>query len=234
MKDGTTRPSEHYLIHSFSRRLGRALSPKAKRLMEQLLPTIDITLPSDGPLDLAAIFPDKRAIHLEIGFGGGEHLAAQAAHQPDIGFIGCEPYLNGVAKLLAHVEREGLNNIRLFTDDARLLVEKMPPESIRHIDILFPDPWPKERHHKRRLISAQTLALLAKIQPAGATLLIATDHVEYGSWILEVLLASEHYEWTATKPQDWQQPPESWVETRYQQKTSEQGRAPLFVKAQRI
>jgi tRNA (guanine-N7-)-methyltransferase len=248
-------------IASFSRRQGRALHPNAKRLVQELLPRLQIALPQEGMIDPRTLFPpytsrtsrDSGAdagsktpdrsddllgcaisqLCLEIGFGGGEYLAAQAKAHPEWGFIGCEPFINGVAKLLAAIERDRLTNIRLFTDDARAMCDALPDASIAHIAILFPDPWPKARHHKRRLVSLQTLELLARIQPQGARLLLATDHEDYGAQMLEVLRDSPHYEWQAQARQDWQTPPEGWVNTRYELKTTAEGRHPLFLLAKR-
>jgi len=231
-------------IPSFACRLGRPLRARQRRLMDTLLPEISFPQPP-APATVAAMIDAFRAetgvtaendphIHLEIGFGGGEHLAAQARANPDSLFIGCEPYLNGVAKLLTVIADEALNNIRLYPDDARALLPVLPAASVQQVDILFPDPWPKARHHKRRLVSADTLDALARIQPAGGTLLLATDHADYGAWMLEQILAHPHYAWTAQRAADWQTPPAAWTETRYQRKTSRAGRAPLFIDCVRI
>lgn len=170
---------------------------------------------------------------LEIGFGTGEHLLAQAAHHPEMLYIGCEPYLNGVAKCLTGIDQQKLTNIRIFTGDARLLIEQMAVQSVNEIFILFPDPWPKLRHNKRRLINSKTLEMLARIHKSGGRLLIATDHVDYSAWILEHVLASPYYQWTAKQQADWKNPPKDWTQTKYQRKTSEQGRAPVFIECLR-
>lgn len=166
---------------------------------------------------------------LEIGFGAGEHLLAQAQHYPDRLYIGCEPFINGVAKCLAGIDKLKLKNIRLFTDDARLLVQKLPENSVDEVYILFPDPWPKLRHNKRRLVNEETLSMLARIHKKGGKLLIATDHEDYSVWILEHLLKSPDYRWLAEKKADWANPPAVWAETKYQRKTSAEGRAPVFM-----
>lgn len=173
------------------------------------------------------------SFHLEIGFGAGEHLAAMAAANPDIGFIGCDPFFNGVGNVLVMIEAQQLTNIRLFVDDVRLLLPYLPPSSLAHIDILFPDPWPKPRHHKRRLINQEMLSMLARLQPEGGTLLLATDHVDYGAWMLEQVLAHPDYDWCLQSHKDWEIPPDNWVQTRYQHKTTLQGRKPLFLKCLR-
>jgi tRNA (guanine-N7-)-methyltransferase len=207
-------------LSSFGRNRGRALRPYQQGLVDDLLPTlaVDITNPRAGHATLA----------LEIGFGGGEHLLAQASHNRDTLFIGCEPFINGVAKCLVGIAEQKLTNIRLFTNDARQLIEQLPAASVDSVFILFPDPWPKLRHNKRRLVSAHTLSMLARIHKAGGRLLIATDHVDYSVWILETLLNNTDYTWTATEKADWQTPPSDWTTTKYQRKTTEQGRPPMF------
>lgn len=217
-------------LSSFGRRHGRKLTDERQRLFDSGLPEHVVALPKDGAqIDVAALFDDQREIRLEIGFGAGEHLACLAAQSPEIGFIGCEPFINGVANLLKEMEEQHINNIRIHADDARLLIEKLPPEIISKIYILFPDPWPKSKHHKRRIISKPMLAMLSRIQPSGGLLQLATDHENYGTWMLEHILASSDYEWLAKSQADWTTPPDDWVPTRYQQKTMKEGRIPLFI-----
>lgn len=214
-------PHRDYLS-SFGRNRGRSLRPYQQGLVDNLLPQL-------AP-DPAAL-PQKVA--LEIGFGGGEHLLAQARHNPETLWIGCEPFINGVAKCLAGIDSEKLTNIRLYTSDARELVKQMPDQSVESIFILFPDPWPKVRHNKRRLVSLETLALLARIHKPGGRLLLATDHEDYCRWMFEVLLATPHYEWTAREQKDWNTPPADWTETKYQRKTTAEGRPPVFMECVR-
>ena len=213
-------PIDQPYLSSFGRNRGRSLRPHPQKLVDELLPTLAVNVsdPHEGFATLA----------IEIGFGGGEHLLAQAAHHPHTLFIGCEPFINGVAKCLAGIESQGLKNIRLFTNDARKLLEDLPENSIDSAFILFPDPWPKVRHNKRRLVNTETLGMLARVQKQAGRLLIATDHVDYSVWILERLLVSPHYEWTAQAQADWKNPPSDWTQTKYQRKTTEQGRPPLF------
>lgn len=173
-------------------------------------------------------------VALEIGFGGGEHLLAQAAHHPETLFIGCEPFINGVAKCLMGIEQRKLTNIRLFTDDARKLIEALPSQCLDSVFILFPDPWPKARHNKRRLVNVQTLGMLARVHKLGGRLLLATDHVDYSVWMLEVLQRSPDYHWTATQQADWKTPPKDWTETKYQRKTTAEGREPVFLECVRV
>lgn len=208
-------------LSSFGRNRGRSLRPYQQRLVEELLPKL--VIPLDSPIAGGAM-----KFALEIGFGGGEHLLAQAAHHPDTLFMGCEPFINGVAKCLAGIDQQKLTNIRLFTNDARLLIESLPDACLDAVFILFPDPWPKARHNKRRLVNDQTLAMLARVHKKGGRLLLATDHVDYSVWMLEVLQRSPDYVWTAHAQADWKNPPSDWTETKYQRKTSEEGRPPLF------
>ncbi len=186
--------------------------------MDELLPQLTITLPPQGMLAIETIFPDHKECWMEIGFGGGEHLAHQAQLQPNVGIIGCEPYINGVGDMLKKIEREKLSNIRIFPDDARLLMERFPDDSLDRMFILYPDPWPKNRHHKRRLISAPFLDELARVMKPGALLRLATDHEDYATWMLEQLLAHPKFAWQAEKCADWLEPPKDWISTRYEQK----------------
>ncbi len=165
---------------------------------------------------MRTLFPLKN--WLEIGFGGGEHLAHQAALHPEIGIIGCEPYINGIAGLLKHIDDHKLHNIRIYSEDARLLMERLPDASLERVFILYPDPWPKARHHKRRLISTEFLNALARVMKPGAELRLATDHADYCAWMLEHLLSHSAFEWTAKICDDWLNPPPDWISTRYEQK----------------
>ncbi len=216
-------------IPSFGRRKGHKLRDSRNALIENLLPKLLITLP-EGPLQPQSLFPQAgKELWFEIGFGGGEHLAEQAHRNPDISFIGCEPYINGVATLLAMHEKYQLTNVRLFDGDARLLLEKLPDESIDRLFVLFPDPWPKVRHHKRRIITVATLALFHRKLKKSGLLRIATDHVDYSQWMLEQILAFEHFTWTAQSQKDWKTEPTDWVPTRYQAKAALEGRLPVFL-----
>ncbi len=208
-------------LSSFGRRRGRTLTPHRQGLVDNLLPRIAIN--PEAP-DIASY----ERIWLEIGFGGGEHLAAQAAKNPDVLFLGCEPFMDGVGKLLCDVEEQKLDNVRILTDDARLLLQTLPPASLERAFILFPDPWPKERHHKRRIVNQQTLSMLARVLKLGSELRIATDHVDYATWILEHAIAHPDFAWKPTSQKDWREAPEDWVQTRYEKKTRDQGRASLY------
>lgn len=217
-----THSLPRHILSSFGRNRGRSLRPYQQGLVDELLPKLSVKL--DNPL--AGI---NGPLAIEIGFGGGEHLLAQAAHHPEKAYIGCEPFLNGVAKCLAGIEKCKLTNIRLLMDDARKLLMALPDQSVDELFILFPDPWPKARHNKRRLINHETLTTLARIHKSGGRLLIATDHIDYSEWILEHLLTTPHYTWTAERAADFLTPPRDWTETKYQRKTTAEGRHPVFM-----
>lgn len=203
-------------------------------LVEKLLPGLAVGLPEAGGIDPHALFAGPpSSIWLEIGFGAGEHLAAQAVAYADIGFIGCEVFENGVARLLGEIESHALANIRLYIDDARLLLTALPPASIGRVFILFPDPWPKTRHHKRRIVSRQTLDLLAQTMTDGAELRLATDDADYLGWMLELVTGNPDFEWLARRPADWRARPPDWPPTRYEGKARRAGRTPFFLRARR-
>jgi len=174
-----------------------------------------------------------RAVWLEIGYGSGEHLAAQAATHPDTGFLGCEPYVNGVASLLRQVAAAELRNIRLFGDGARRLVDALADASIGRLFLLFPDPWPKARHHKRRFIQRDTLDALARILADDAEFLFATDHMGYARWTLQHLTVHPAFEWLARGPADWRAPPPGWQPTRYEAKSAARGLPRAYLRLRR-
>jgi tRNA (guanine-N7-)-methyltransferase len=218
----------------FGRRHGRPLRRGQKTLINELLPRLAINLPVSGHLDIAALFGNAQSsIWLEIGFGGGEHLAKLAEQHPQIGFIGCEVFENGIVKLLSQIERRQLDNIRIFADDARLMMAAPPPASVGRVFILFPDPWPKRRQHKRRIVSRATLDTLAEIMTDHAELRIATDDADYLCWILECITAHAAFEWLDRRPGDWRERPPEWPPTRYEAKARAAGRAPAFLRIKR-
>lgn len=220
----------------WGRRRSHKLRPGQSRLLESLgrdLSALDDAA-SDGALDPAALFDDVDAVWLEIGFGGGEHLAALARRHPRIGFIGCEHYIDGVAKLVAAIDREGLDNVRLHAHDARDLLDALVPASLSRAYLLYPDPWPKKRHHKRRFINDETLDALARALRPGAELRIASDIEDYVRHCLAVLAARRRrgradYEWTARGPDDWRRPWPGWRGTRYEAKAHREGRRPQYL-----
>jgi tRNA (guanine-N7-)-methyltransferase len=204
------------------RRRGKKLRVGQQSLLDTLLPRLSVAIPPEaGRIDLAACFggrlpPD--GVWLEIGFGAGEHLVWQAEQNPGVGLIGCEPYLNGVAKCLAHIERAGIGNIRLFTDDARLVMAALPARSLGRVFVLFPDPWPKTRHHKRRFVQRETLDRFAELMVPGAELRLATDDPSYLPWMIEHAVPHPAFEWLAQGPADWRHRPADWPATRYERK----------------
>jgi len=219
----------------YGRRQGRRLRPGLKALLDKLLPQVSVSLPEDGGVcDPTAMFKAPRAGYaLEIGFGAGEHLAWQAERHPDIGFLGAEFFVNGVAGLLRRIQDRGLGNIRIYHGDARDLLDALPGRSLDRAYILFPDPWPKTRHRKRRIVQDQTLTRLAAVMKDGAELRLATDDMDYLRWMLERLLRSQDFEWLARGPRDWRERPEDWPLTRYEIKAVDQGRRPAYLRFQR-
>jgi len=216
----------------YGRQKGRPLCSTNQRLIETLWPKVTIDLPDKAvSLDPSSLFPHSPSqIVLEIGFGGGEHLAHQARISPHTGFIGCEPFLNGVASLLQHMEKNNLQNIRIFKGDARLFIEMLPKASVNQIFLLFPDPWPKARHNKRRFISQDSLNQLARILKPRGSLQLATDHGGYFEWMIDHLSQHPNFQWQNPNPQEWEVEPEVWIQTRYQQKALSQGRSARFLK----
>jgi len=203
----------------YGRRRGRKLRAGRRALMDTKLPLLRVELPAAGALDPRALFsPSVDEAWLEIGFGAGEHLAAQAHAHPGIGFIGAEVFENGIAKLLAAVQSQGLGNIRIFADDALLLLDRLAARSLGRVFILFPDPWPKERHKKRRIVSRETLDRLAHAMQPGAELRLATDDADYASWIEEQLGAQDAFAAVASGAGAWRARPADWPPTRYEQK----------------
>ncbi len=212
------------------RRRGRPLNPSRAQALEKLLPQIGFRLSRlDGRQPAEALFGDDRPIWLEIGFGTGEHLAEMAARHPDIGFIGAEPFINGISALCKTISEQGQENIRIFPDDARPLLETMAPASVDRCFVLFADPWPKSRHADRRFIGPANLRRLARVLKPGADLLTATDDIGLARWMLFHGLADPAFAWLAECAADWREPPEDWVPTRYQGKAEKAGRATTYL-----
>jgi tRNA (guanine-N7-)-methyltransferase len=215
----------------YGRRKGKPLRAGQEALLEALLPRLAIPLSAAAEsLDPATLFtPRREAVWLEIGFGGGEHLAAQARAHRDIGFIGCEPFLNGIVKLLGAVAEEALDNVRLRPDDARPLLAALKEGSIARAFVLFPDPWPKKRHHKRRFVAPGNLDLLARVLRDGAELRLATDDADYAAWMLEVLAGHAAFEGPAGGSGGFAERPADWPATRYEAKALAAGRRPVYL-----
>ncbi len=230
---------EHPRRRVYGRRLGYRLRPARQALLERVLPRLRIDLPEDerAQLDVARLFTAPPAdLWLEIGFGGGEHLAQQLRANPDVGIIGCEPFVQGVAALLSRLEADGTGDrARLFPDDGRLLLERLPDASIGRLFVLFPDPWPKKRHHKRRLIDAETLAGFARVLKDGAEFRWASDDRDYVAWTLERVAANGAFARQEISGGDaGLLRPVDWPETRYEQKARAAGRVPVFLRFLRI
>lgn len=217
-------------LHWYGRRRGHRLRPGRRALIEDLLPRLRLVPPEVGALDLGRAFGRPvRDVWLEVGFGAGEHLAAQAEAHPDVGFVGCEPFVNGVASLLKHVDSRGLANVRVYDDDARRLLPSLPDAAVGRVFALFSDPWPKKRHHRRRFIADDTLDQLARIMKDGGELRIASDHGSYVAWTLQRVTGHPAFHWPARSRRDWTEPPPDWVETRYERKARTLGVKPVYL-----
>ena len=205
----------HPPLRTFGRTRSRAIKPRQAALMTSLLPALAIP---EGPFDPRAVIPEATDVWLEIGFGGGEHMAAQAARRPDVLILGAEPFLNGVASALRHIEAGKLANVRLAAGDARDLMAALPDASLGRLFILFPDPWPKSRHVKRRLIQPSFVAEAARLMKPGARLRFASDWADYADQALVLIGRSPHFRWLAEGAADWRRPPGDHVTTRYEEK----------------
>ena len=215
----------------FGRRKGRPLRVRKSALVEELLPKLRISTEQGASVHPSSFFAQQKheQVWLEIGFGGGEHLAAQAQQHPDRAFIGCEPFLNGVASLLDHIDQGSIENIRIFDDDARKLLDAMHKHSLDGCFVLFADPWPKKRHAERRFIGRENLERLARVLKPGSLLRIASDHPTLIEWTREQILGCPDF----TIIHDSASEPEGWIQTRYQQKALEAGRTPVFIDCRR-
>jgi tRNA (guanine-N7-)-methyltransferase len=216
----------------FGRRIGQRLRPGQQDHMDTLLPAL--RLPEGAITDPVSLFANPlREVRLEIGFGGAEHLIASARDNPDVGFIGCEPFVNGLAKALAAISLHGLSNIRLWDADAAPLLGRLPEASLARVDLFYPDPWPKRRQRKRRFVSEATLAAIARVLRDGGEFRFASDIDDYVGWTLARLATSPVLRWTAEGARDWLTPHEGWVRTRYEAKAMLAGRVPGYITALR-
>ena len=217
-------------IRSFGRRRGRRLRASQQELLDAWLPKLVIPATPAERLEPAALFAVQPSqLWLEIGFGAGENLAMQAAAHRDIGFIGCEPFVNGVVALLSAARTHGLTNLRIWTGDVRDLLPRLVPGALGRVFILFPDPWPKSRHHKRRLIQGDFLDDLARAMRPGAELRLASDHRGYLAYMLEHLTRHKAFAWQAAEPADWRERPADQPQTRYERKAIGAGRHPVYL-----
>jgi tRNA (guanine-N7-)-methyltransferase len=203
--------------------------------METLLPRLALDASAPPPDPLATLFPRPvDDIRLEIGFGGGEHLCAEAAAQPRTGFVGCEPFVNGMAKALALIEARSLDNIRLHFGDAADLLAWLPGGSLARVDLLYPDPWPKRRHWKRRFVQDASIAALGRVLRHGGEFRFVTDWPAYAEWTLERLMRAPLFAWTAEKADHWRQPWPGFTSTRYEAKAKQAGRVPCYLVFRRV
>jgi tRNA (guanine-N7-)-methyltransferase len=230
-------PRRHSLeLRSFGRKRGRKLSARQGALLRDVLPGVALDLAQPCPGRLESLFEARgtakpiREVWLEIGFGGAEHMIQQARAHPEVGLIGCEPFEEGVVKALSAVEEHGLGNVRVHADDVRPVLRWLEPQSIGRVFMLYPDPWPKKRHAKRRLLSAELLALLARVMKPGAELRLATDSGTYARTALVAISRQGAFDWIAASPADWRSRTADWPETRYESKALRDGRISYYLR----
>lgn len=204
------------------------MKPRQAALFDTLLPRIAIDTGKPAPADLRAFFPEADEVRLEIGFGGAEHLITQAKAHPRSGFIGSDAFINGIAKALAAIDENKIANVRLHFGDTSELIDRLPDAGLARIDLLYPDPWPKRRHWKRRFIQDDSLKRLARILKAGGELRLATDIPEYAAYALARALRSKDFVWTAECADDWRKPWIDFAGTRYEAKAKREGRVPAY------
>jgi tRNA (guanine-N7-)-methyltransferase len=222
---------------SLNRLYGRSSGHKLRNSQQELVDTLlpKIAVPAEGEITSGRLFGAERPLHLEIGFGSGEHLAERAAMLPVHGFIGAEPFLNGVAAALAHVRDRQLANVRLWRGDALDVLQRLPDASLSFLYLLHPDPWPKSRHAKRRMVNDRPLDLFAAKLRAGGEFRLATDDPTYLTWALMVMQRHAHqFDWLAERPSDFLDPPSGWIETRYGAKSRREGRRPYYLRCRRV
>jgi tRNA (guanine-N7-)-methyltransferase len=231
-KDGVAPPSQRSF---FGRRKGHKLRAHQADLIENLLPRLSLDIETPAPTDVASLFgPEASDVRLEIGFGAGEHLIAEARNSPRSGFIGCEPYVNGMAKILAKLEADTISNIRLFAGDAAALLAWLPPASLSRIDLIHPDPWPKRRHWKRRFVQNTTIISMARVLKPGGEFRFVTDIADYCAWTLWLFAHSPNFIWLAERADDWRLPWAGHALTRYGQKAVREGRPATYLRFERI
>jgi tRNA (guanine-N7-)-methyltransferase len=214
----------------FGRRKGHPLRPRQAALFETLLPRLAINTVAPAPSDLREFFPEAiDDVRLEIGFGGGEHLLAEAAKHPRTGFVGSDAFVNAMGKALAAIDEQKLANIRLHAGDAAHLLDWLPRASLARVDLLYPDPWPKRRHWKRRFIQAASIAEIARVLKPGGEFRFATDIADYAAWTLMRVLRSPDFAWTAERADDWRLRWPGFTGTRYEAKAKREGRVPCYL-----
>jgi tRNA (guanine-N7-)-methyltransferase len=214
----------------YGRRRGKSMkAPQADALARQL-PALKLDLSNPAPAGLGGLWPGPvDEVRLEIGFGGGEHLLHRARTAPRTGFIGVEPFVNSMAKMLASLEADGLSNIRVYDDDATQVLDWLPDSVVDRIDLLYPDPWPKMKHWKRRFVSTVNLDRFARVLKPGGRFCFASDIDTYVNWTLTHIAAHPCFEWTAKTAKDWREPWSGWPGTRYEAKALREGRTPAYL-----
>ncbi len=228
MAEGGERPERQGAF--WGRRQGKALRPIASGALAAVLPGLRLDLAEPAPASLASLFAAPvEAVRLEIGFGGGEHLLHEAGRHPSIGFIGVEPFVNGMAKLAVRLEQEALPNLRLWDEDATRLLDWLPANSLAGIDLFYPDPWHKKRHWKRRFVSSANLDRFARVLRPGGAFRFASDIADYVNWTLLQVRAHPAFAWEARSPDDWREPFPDWPGTRYEAKALREGRIPAYL-----
>lgn len=216
----------------YGRRQGHKLREGQSALVEDWLPRLSV--PESGPLDASSLFGDDRPLEVEIGFGGGEHLAGQAAARPGTGFIGCEPFLNGVVTALAHVRDGDLGNVRIHMGDALNVLDRLPDGALERVYLLHPDPWPKARHAKRRMVNPGPLDLIARKLRIGGEFRLGTDDPTYCRWAMMVMNGRRDFAWQVQAPADFLTRPADWPETRYERKARRQGHEVWYFRYLRV
>jgi tRNA (guanine-N7-)-methyltransferase len=219
----------------FGRRKGHKLRAHQADLVEHLLPRLVLDIATPSPPDLARLFdPPAHNVRLEVGFGGGEHLIAEAWAFPNTGFIGCEPYVNGMAKILTQIEAHNIGNIRLFAGDAAELLAWAPPLTLERIDLIHPDPWPKRRHWKRRFVQDSTVTAMSRVLKPGGEFRFVSDIDDYSAWTLAHVLRSPDFAWMAERACDWRQPWTGYTKTRYGAKAEREGRHAAYLRFRKL
>jgi tRNA (guanine-N7-)-methyltransferase len=219
----------------FGRRKGHKLRAHQADLVENLLPHLSLDITSKAPADISDLFdPKAHELRLEIGFGGGEHLVAEAQSLAATGFIGCEPYVNGMAKILAQIEAHNIGNIRLFAGDAAELLAWLPPNALSRIDLIHPDPWPKRRHWKRRFVQDTNIRAMARVLKPSGEFRFVSDIDDYCAWTLAQLSRSPDFRWMAERADDWRKPWDGYTMTRYGRKATREGRVTSYLRFQRV
>ncbi len=232
-------PSDHSKINRtlYGRRKGKKLRHYQSELLSRRLPSLAIACHS-SQIDPASLFASKaEETILEIGFGGGEHILHEARKHPHLGYIGCEPFINGVAKVVARIEEENLQNIRIHHGDAREILLQLPSSSLARVDVLYPDPWPKWRQRKRRFLSSENLSEIARVLRRGGCFRFATDIDDYSGWVLaRILKMTSEFSWqeVESRGRGWSDPWDGWPGTRYEAKAFREGRAPVYLTFQRL